>query len=141
MRYARLPQFRRVLLRISYSKCFISGQRPTENDFFVAALRDYVKKAEQEEGRLAITDMIETRFAHDIRTSQFKPSHVSVFQQKCFYFFSSNPSRSVNFITTADLFGAVLRPHNIFGSDKVRLVCGRRVSDDPDIGRTGAYER
>lgn len=56
MWYARLSQYR-VLLRISYSKCFISGQRPTRNDFFVAALRDYVRKAEQEERRLA-TDMV-----------------------------------------------------------------------------------
>ncbi|KYM78356.1 hypothetical protein ALC53_11011 [Atta colombica] len=135
---------------------FISGQRPNQNDFFVAALRDYVKKAERltliyifsclyfiyffvsmhiksAKNSLFIINTIS-------RISQFKLSHVSVFQRKCFYFFSSNLSRSVNFITTADHFGAILSS-NIFGSDKMRLVCGRRVSDDPDIGKTGAYKR
>ncbi|KYN06062.1 hypothetical protein ALC62_02973 [Cyphomyrmex costatus] len=77
----------------------------------------------------------------DIYRSDLK-SHVSFFQRDSFYFFSSNPSRSVNFITTADHFGTILpRSQGIFGSDKVRLVCDRRVSDNPDVGRTGAYTR
>lgn len=64
MRYARPSLYRQVLLRISYSKCFISGQRPARSYFFVPALRDYVRKAEQEEGRLA-TDTVETHFAYE----------------------------------------------------------------------------
>jgi len=65
MWYARLSRCHPILLRISYSKCFISGQCPARSDFFVAALRDYVRKAEQEEGRL-VTDTVETHFAYDI---------------------------------------------------------------------------